>query len=97
MSNDLSNILTWQKHFGLLPIQLRPNSVVDDSFIMLNGGHGDFCLNTRCEDNNYDFHSSAWSSNTKNFIAISDKSIKIYNWKKEKPEELSKGKVENNF
>lgn len=97
MSKDLSKVSTWQNNFGLLPIHLSPDNPEDESFIMLNGGHGDFCLKTKNEDDHYDFNSSAWSSNTKNFIAVNNNSVKVYNWKKEKPEELSSDRVANNF
>jgi adenine-specific DNA-methyltransferase len=94
---DLKNILTWKQSFGLLPIHLFPELQEESSFIMLNGGYGDFCLKTEVNGSLNDFHSLAWSSNTKNFVVLSDDDISIYNWQKNKPEFITRKKVEENF
>ena len=94
---DLSNISTWKQNLGLLPINLNP--IMDNSnYVMLNGGYGDFCLQTINDNSDIDnYFSKSWSSNTKNFLVLDNDNIKIYNWSKNKPETISKELVLNNF
>lgn len=94
---DLSDILIWKQSFGLLPIHLKPTNN-DLNFVMLNGGYGDFCLQTLNDKSNInDYYSRSWSSNTKNFVVLDDDKVKIYNWSKNKPEEVSIKQVVDNF
>jgi hypothetical protein len=94
---DLSKIDIWKRSFGLLPIHL--NSVtMEDKFLMLNGGHGDFCLQTNnIEENKNLYFSQAWSTNTKNFVIVDNNEIKIHNWLKDNPEIIPRVQIENNF
>lgn len=94
---NLSEILIWKQNFGLLPIHLKP-TINDFSYVMLNGGYGDFCLQTVKDDTTEtEYHSKSWSSNTKNFVVLDEEKIKIYNWQKDKPEIVSQKDVANNF
>ncbi|QTA81631.1 SAM-dependent methyltransferase [Desulfonema limicola] len=94
----INQILTWKQSFGLLPIHLLPTDGYKNSYIMLNGGYGNFCLATQLlNKDTYNYYSFAWSSNTKNFVVINDSNVIIYNWKKEKPEKIQKKQVEDNF
>ena len=94
---DISDILVWKQNFGLLPIHLKPANN-DSGFVMLNGGYGDFCLQTKKDQSDInDYYSKSWSSNTKNFVVLDDEKIKIFNWSKNKPEEVSKDEVAANF
>ena len=94
---DLSKILTWQQSFGLLPIHLKP-TINDSKFVMLNGGYGDFCLQTLKDGNDIeDYYSKSWSSNTKYFVVLENDKAIIYNWLKNKPEEVSIKQLEDNF
>ncbi|MDI9366264.1 MAG: N-6 DNA methylase [Flavobacterium sp.] len=94
---NLSEILVWKQNFGLLPIHLKP-TINDFSYVMLNGGYGDFCLQT-VKDNTTEteYYSKSWSSNTKNFVVLDKEKIKIYNWQKDKPEIISQKDVADNF
>lgn len=94
---NLSDISTWKQNLGLLPINLNP--IMDNSnYVMLNGGYGDFCLQTINDNSDIDnYFSKSWSSNTKNFLVLENDNIKIYNWSKNKPETISKELVLNNF
>lgn len=94
---NINDILTWKQSFGLLPIHLIPDRD-ENSYIMLNGGYGNFCLTTEVDNRETDaYHSLAWSSNTKNFVVLNDLNVIIYNWKKGKTEEIKKKQVEDNF
>ncbi len=94
---DLSNINDWKKNLGLLPINLKPTTD-DSNFVMLNGGYGDFCLQTVKNETEIEgYFSKSWSSNTKNFVVLDNNNVLIYNWLKLKPEEISKKQVSENF
>ena len=95
--NDLTKISIWKQGLGLLPIHLNPNNSNSD-FVMLNGGYGDFCLQTINDNSDIDsYFSKSWSSSTKNFLVLDNNNIKIYNWSKSTPEIISKELVLNNF
>jgi adenine-specific DNA-methyltransferase len=94
---NLSEILTWKQNFGLLPIHLKPKSK-ESSFVMLNGGTGDFCLQTiKDKSDKDDYFSKSWSSNTKNFVVLNKDNVELYNWLKEKPEVIPQRQVAENF
>ncbi|MFV8359070.1 HsdM family class I SAM-dependent methyltransferase [Flavobacterium sp. LS1P3] len=95
---DLSDISIWKKSFGLLPIHLKPTNN-ESNFVMLNGGYGDFCLQTKKDESDVkDYFSKSWSSNTKNFVVLDKDNVRIYNWLKNKPEEvISQKQVSDNF
>lgn len=42
---NLFDIQIWKQQLGLLPIHLNPLSE-KEGYMMLNGGNGDFCLQT---------------------------------------------------
>ena len=95
---NLNEISTWKQSFGLLPIHLIPSRMDENSFIMLNGGYGNFCLSTETDERSPDdYHSLAWSSNTKHFVVLNGSNVSIFNWEEDKPETISKQKVEDNF
>lgn len=95
---NLNDILTWKQSFGLLPIHLIPTIDDENSYIMLNGGYGNFCLRTETDGRSPgEYHSRAWSSNTKYFVVLDDSNVNIFNWEKEKQETHPKEKVADNF
>ena len=81
-----------------MPIHLIASRMDENSFIMLNGGSGNFCLSTETDDRSpHYYHSLAWSSNTKHFVVLDDSNVNIFNWEKEGPETITKERVENNL
>ena len=48
---NLSDINIWKQSFGLLPIHMNP-TLNEPNFVMLNGGYGDFCLQTSKDESN---------------------------------------------
>ena len=87
---NLNSIDSWKNQLGLLPINLF-SSELNNKFILLNGGIGDFCIDLKSDKTPDDYNSYAWSSNTKNFLTINDNSLFLYNWLKDKegPYELN--------
>jgi len=95
--NSIKDISFWKQSFGLLPIRLFSSQTEESSFIMLNGGYGDFCIQTDvAEKNADDYYSLSWSSNTKNFVVLDDETVNIYNWKRGSTEKIARRQVEEN-
>lgn len=94
--SDLNKIENWKNNLGLLPIHLF-SAQTEDKFILLNGGVGDFCIDTNPDINPNDYFSYAWSSNTKNFVALKNNRVFLYNWLKGKAEDYSFNDIKNNL
>ncbi|WP_417861481.1 HsdM family class I SAM-dependent methyltransferase [Winogradskyella sediminis] len=93
----LSDINYWKKDLGLLPISLNPNNK-DNRFLMLNGGNGDFCLQTSAEKTSKElFFEYSWSTNTKNYIQFDKQNAFLYNWLTNKVEEIPTKSIESNL
>ena len=94
--NDLNKIENWKNNLGLLPIHLF-SAETEGKFILLNGGVGDFCLDTNPNKNPDEYFSYAWSSNTKNFVTVNNDRVFLYNWLKDKNENYSINDIKNNL
>ena len=80
----ITNIDYWKQQFGLYPMLMNPNKS-KHKFLLLNGGNKDFCLQTNSfYDTRNLFFSESWSTNTKNFLAIDNEYIHVYNWLNDK-------------
>lgn len=96
--DDISNTKIWKKNFGLLPIHLSLAENDINNYILLNGGHGDFCFSNSFQDlSTEEYFSKAWSSNTKNFVALEEDKVHLFNWKLNETEEIEKRLVVSNF
>lgn len=96
--DDISNTKIWKKNFGLLPIHLSLAENDRNNYILLNGGHGDFCFSNNFQDlSAEEYFSKAWSSNTKNFVALKDDKVHLFNWKLNEIDEIDKNLVTSNF
>jgi type I restriction-modification system DNA methylase subunit len=95
---NLQEIDSWKKHIGLLPINLFLDTEMDQSYILHNGGKGDFCLSLE-EHDPIELFSRAWSSNTDNYLTIAKGHVNVYNWKKKViiPESIPITTVQNNY
>lgn len=94
---QLTDLSFWKKKLGHLPIRLIPS--VEGKYILLNGLNGNFCIHftTEAESKNTYF-SQSWSSNTKNFLAVNNESVKLFNWQKDNPlEQIPLQTVLQNF
>lgn len=93
----MSDKNSWKASFGLLPIHLNPLNQ-EAKYLMLNGGYGDFCLQTSNEESNsIEYFSDAWSTNTKNYVYVGEEKVKIFNWLSTNPEIVNKESIESNF
>lgn len=94
--NNIQEISFWKQNFGLLPMRLF-SIKEEESFIMLNGSYGNFCLEVdEAEKDIENYYSFSWSSNTKNFVVLGSESVKVFNWKRNKSENISRKQVEEN-
>ncbi len=94
---ELSSIITWQQSCGLLPIHLDSDKH-GSKYIMLNGGNGDFCLQTeKSHDDEYEYYSLAWSTNSKNFVIVEEGNTLIHNWINKSFEKIHNVEIENNL
>lgn len=94
--SDLNKIENWKNNLGLLPIHLF-SPQTENKFILLNGGVGDFCIDTNPDKNPNEYFSYAWSSNTKNFVTLKENRVFLYNWLKDKKEDYSIRDIESNL
>jgi type I restriction-modification system DNA methylase subunit len=94
---NLFDIQIWKQQLGLLPIHLNPLSE-KEGYMMLNGGNGDFCLQTtNIKAEKIDFYSKSWSSSTKNYLTLDNDNVYIYNWLNDKIEPIPQKIVAENF
>ncbi|MDR0724572.1 MAG: hypothetical protein LBF59_01000, partial [Prevotellaceae bacterium] len=92
----LSDINFWRQQSGLYPIPMNPK-FSENKFIMLNGGNKDFCLQTISPvDDNASYFSDSWSTNTKNFVALDNNHVRIYNWYDNRIEKYPLEQIEEN-
>ncbi len=92
---NIRNINSWRKNFGLFPMYIKPTN--KSQYALLNGGQKDFCIDLHPDDDVNQFNSYAWSANTKNYLAVSDDYVIIYNWLKDNPERIKIDDIENNI
>jgi len=88
----------WYQQFGLYPMLMKPN-ISKNKFLMLNGGNNDFCLQTDYDnkrDARNNFFSESWSTNTKNFLVISNDKLYVYNWMNNKTDDYVLERIEKN-
>ncbi len=91
---NLSDINGWKQSFGLFPMNIFPTKG-NDKFLMLNGGSGDFCLQTSISDEEQDlFFGYSWSTNTKNYVVLDNDNVHIWNWLDKKTEIIDRKRVE---
>ncbi len=91
---EFSNENYWKKEFGLLPIKLDANKL-ENKYILMNGGNGDFCFQNSISDldNLYNF---SWSTGTKNFLSVGEEDIYLHNWYYKKYDKIKKSEASNN-
>ena len=104
MKQNIESILLWKNSLGLLPIKQFSGNIHKDKYVLLNGGYGlkggngDFCLDIAPHNDSKEFYfSSAWSSNTKNFVVTEKDNVIVFNWKKKEIKSYPKNQVINNL
>lgn len=92
---NIKDIYSWRKEFGLFPISIKPTRT--EKYALFDGGQRDFCIDLSPNDDFMLYNSYAWSANIKNYLAVSDSQVTIYNWLKSTPESIEINKVQNNI
>lgn len=78
--NDLSKAEVWRQQLGYLPVPLY-GLTGERSFVMLNGGKGNFCLDV--DDSAIDPSSAAaraWSADVDHYLAIRGSDLQLLRW-----------------
>ena len=78
--NDLSKAEVWRQQLGYLPVPLY-GLMEERSFVMLNGGKGNFCLDV--DDRVIDPASAAaraWSADVDHYLAIRGSDLQLLRW-----------------
>ena len=93
---SIQNIDFWKNKLGLFPVTLNyPENL--GNYLMLNGGQGDFCFQTKDnKDDPNQYHSNSWSSNTRIFLTYLEDKICVYDWLNNSTEEIPHSLISNN-
>lgn len=98
--NTLLQTHFWTEQLGLMPVPLR--ATADETFVMLNGAKGNFCLQLSSENvaqgSNSDPRGISWSSNVGHHVTVNSQRVEIYRWdtKASALERFSTSSVEKN-
>lgn len=78
--NDLSKTEVWRQQLGYLPVPLYGHEQ-ERSFVMLNGGKGNFCLDVDSGDADPSSAAArAWSSDVDHYLAIRGSDLHLLRW-----------------
>lgn len=81
MSNLLNNINAWKSKLGLLPIPLFEHPETEDnSFVMLNGSKGNFCLAFDKVELGPLTRNHSWSCDVGHYVTVADDVVKVQKW-----------------
>lgn len=93
----VSNIDSWSSNLGLLPLELNSRKQ-DSKYLLLGGGDGDFCIDTKAENIDLqDRFTQAWSSNIKNYVCVNGDTVHLLNWLDGTQETYDKKSIEGRF
>lgn len=74
----------WRASLGLFPVPLFNAGERAQSFVMLNGSQGNFCLDIGHTPLGTETRNFAWSSNVGHYISLSGESIEVQRWDQSK-------------
>jgi predicted RNA methylase len=93
----LLNISTWCADLGYLPVPMY-GEANERRHVLLNGGHGNFCLDLTDEAESDDprrWRSRAWSCNVDHYVRIFKDRVNVTRWDTRDPEDYKLREVEN--
>ena len=80
--NDLSQAEVWRQQLGYLPVPLY-GIENEQSFVMLNGGKGNFCLDVSTDSANPSWAAQcAWSADVDHYLAVRGDQLSLLRWDK---------------
>ena len=97
MATKLNNKQDWAFESGLLPMHLASKNQYE-RYILLDGGHCEFCLDLDGEDKSEaEYNSFAWSSDVKNYLRVKDGYVTVFNWHSRRADILKMSVVSQKF
>ncbi len=76
----LADIDLWRTELGLFPVPLFDDQQKEQTFVLLNGARGNFCLDFGRFQLGDDTRNFAWSSNVGHYIALVGENIEVQRW-----------------
>ena len=99
MANELrlADVTLWRTRLGLLPVPLFREK--GQTYVLLNGSRGNFCLDLQCLPIGDEARSYAWSSNVGHYVALVDDHVEVQRWDQRRAsiERYSKISVQENL
>lgn len=87
----------WRKTLGYLPVPLK-SEASERRFVMLNGAHGNFCLDVRDEDTEpKDRRDVAWSVDVDHYVRVQGSQVEVSRWDQAEVLRSSTADVVNNL
>ncbi len=79
--SDLRQVSEWRRQLGYLPVPLFGRSS-EQSFVLLNGSKGNFCLDLQWEANVSPLSAGqrAWSADVDHYVAIRGDALQLLRW-----------------
>ena len=97
MATRLIDKQDWAFESGLLPMHLASKNQYE-RYILLDGGHCEFCLDLDVDDKSEaDYNSFAWSSDVKNYLRVKGDSVTVFNWHSRRADVLKMSVVKQKF
>lgn len=88
----------WRTTLGYLPVPLKGQSHGERRFVMLNGAHGNFCLDLNDADTEpKDRRDVAWSVDVDHYVRIHENQVEVSRWDQSEVLRSSKADVVNNL
>lgn len=92
---SIDNITFWEQRLGLLPIPLFHKPTPKKQYILLNGTHGNFCLDFENTFSEFENRQFAWSSDVDHYLNIIDNEVRVLRWDKYRSEKYRIKSVED--
>lgn len=80
MLDALNDVGTWQARLGLMPVPLRHTLAHQNTYVLLNGATGNFCLDIAGDPLSEEARNVAWSSNVGHYVALVGEQVHLYRW-----------------
>jgi adenine-specific DNA-methyltransferase len=77
---DLSDLDTWRREMGLLPVPLVGEGQAENSYVLFNGTRGNFCLYLDGRSPDAASRSQAWSANVGHAVTLAGDQVLIQRW-----------------
>jgi adenine-specific DNA-methyltransferase len=84
-TSRFKNIESWQSALGLLCVPLRDDVHDPQSYVLLNGISGNFCLDFAPPSDHLERRAAAWSSDVGHYVAVCEDTVMVHRWDRPSP------------